>query len=97
MDLFNIFGFITDAVNRALYNDKYGCLLRGLTLDTSTQDDHSGHRTLQESAGKSRENRQFPQENSGNQRKTEAVFQPEIVSDFFPDDSRPFPAGMNRN
>ena len=50
---------------------------------TPSQDDHSGHRILQESVRKSRGNRQFPQENSGNQRKTEAVFQPEIVSVFF--------------
>ena len=38
MDLFNIFGFITDAANRALYNDKYGCLLHGLILDTSIRE-----------------------------------------------------------
>ena len=38
MDLFNIFGFITDAANRALYNDKYGCLLRGFTLDASIRE-----------------------------------------------------------
>ena len=59
-----------------------GTVPYSLTWDAS-QDDHSGRRILQESAGKSRGNRRFPQENSGNQRKTEAVFQPKIVSDFF--------------
>jgi len=59
------------------------------TTNSLSQVDRSGHRILQELAGKTRENGRILQENTGNQRNMVAVFRPEIFRIF----SRCFPAG----
>jgi len=56
-----------------------------------TQVDDSSYWKRADPAGKMRESHRILQENTGKNRKMEAVFRPEIVG-FFPVTFRPFPA-----